>query len=67
MTAFLIATAPFAPLVRAQAKSRGVEPRLIVIGHPIGGLNEEELHERIEEGTRAFLEELKKGGSEDIP
>ena len=48
MTTFLIATRTFAPLVLAQAKARKVETRLIVVDHPIGGLNAQELAERIE-------------------
>ncbi len=32
----------------AQAKARDVTPRLIVVDHPIGGLNAAELAERIE-------------------
>jgi hypothetical protein len=34
--------------VRAQAKARKVEPRLLIVKHPVGGLNEGELKERIE-------------------
>ena len=48
MTTFLIATRTFAPLVLAQAKARKVETRLIVVDHPVGGLNAQELAERIE-------------------
>jgi hypothetical protein len=44
----LIATETFEPLVRAQAKARKVDARLIVVKHPIGGLNAEELAERID-------------------
>ena len=32
----------------AQAKARNLTPRLIVVDHPIGGLNAAELAERIE-------------------
>ncbi len=39
----MIATETFKPLVLAQAKARKVEPRLIVVKHPIGGLNADEL------------------------
>ena len=35
----MIATETFKPLVLAQAKARKVEPRLIIVKHPIGGLN----------------------------
>ena len=34
------------PLVEAQAKARQIEAKLIVVDHPIGGLNAEELEER---------------------
>ena len=43
----MIATETFKPLVLAQAKARKVEPRLIVVKHPVGGLNADELRERI--------------------
>ena len=52
----MIATETFKPLVLAQAKARKVEPRLIVVKHPIGGLNEEELRERIEAATKGLTE-----------
>ncbi len=48
MTAYVIASDTFAPLVLAQARARKVEPKLIVVKHPIGGLNAEELTERID-------------------
>jgi hypothetical protein len=32
----------------AQAKARKVDPKLLVIKHPVGGLNEAELEERID-------------------
>ncbi|MFT5176713.1 MAG: hypothetical protein ACI8W7_004910 [Gammaproteobacteria bacterium] len=51
MTTFLIATKTFAPLVLAQAKARKIETRLIVVNHPIGGLNAQELAERIESAS----------------
>lgn len=34
--------------MRAQAKARKVEPKLLVVKHPVGGLNTAELAERIE-------------------
>jgi len=34
--------------VRAQAKARKKEPRLLIVKHPVGGLNAEELLERID-------------------
>jgi len=33
--------------VRAQAKARKADPKLLIVKHPVGGLNEEELTERI--------------------
>jgi len=48
VTAYVIASDTFAPLVLAQARARKVEPKLIVVKHPIGGLNAEELTERID-------------------
>lgn len=44
----MIASETFAPLVLAQARARKVEPKLIVVKHPVGGLNAEELKERID-------------------
>ena len=44
----MIATDTFRPLVLAQAKARKVEPRLLVVKHPVGGLNAAELSERID-------------------
>ena len=52
----MIATETFKPLVLAQAKARKVEPRLIVVKHPVGGLNAEELMERIEAATKGLNE-----------
>ena len=52
----MIATETFRPLVMAQAKARKVEPRLIVVKHPIGGLNADELRERIEAATKGLAE-----------
>jgi hypothetical protein len=48
VAAYVIATETFKPLILAQAKARKVEPRLIVVKHPVGGLNAAELAERIE-------------------
>jgi hypothetical protein len=45
---FLIVTKTFLPLVQAQAKARRVEPRVVVVDHPIGGLNPHELAERVD-------------------
>ena len=52
----MIATETFKPLVVAQAKARKVEPRLIIVKHPIGGLNAQELAERIETATKELAE-----------
>ena len=52
----MIATETFKPLVMAQAKARKIEPRLIVVKHPVGGLNADELRERIEAATRGLEE-----------
>ncbi len=55
----VVATETFAPLIRAQAKARKVEPTLVVVKHPVGGLNAEELEGRVDEavkGLQPFLE-----------
>ena len=51
----LLVTSTFLPLVEAQAKARRVSPRLIVVPHPVGGLNEAELAEKIETATGQLL------------
>jgi hypothetical protein len=56
----VVATETFKPLVLAQAKARKIEPRLIVVKHPVGGLNADELRERIETATRELTEATKK-------
>jgi hypothetical protein len=38
----LIATETFRPLVLAQAKARKLDPHLVVVRHPVGGLNASE-------------------------
>ncbi len=48
MRNFILTTDTFLPLVEAQAKARKIDPQVIVVKHPIGGLNDEELVERIE-------------------
>ena len=48
MQNFILTTDTFLPLVEAQAKARKMDPHVIVVKHPIGGLNDEELVERIE-------------------
>ena len=52
----MVATETFKPLVLAQAKARKVEARLIVVKHPVGGLNADELRERIEAATKGLTE-----------
>jgi len=42
-----VITETFLPLVRAQAKARKADPRLLIVKHPVGGLNDNELSERI--------------------
>ena len=44
----MIATDTFRPLVMAQAKARKIDPKLLVVKHPVGGLNAAELAERID-------------------
>ena len=51
----LLVTSTFLPLVEAQAKARRVTPRVIVVPHPVGGLNEAELAERIEAAAASLL------------
>jgi hypothetical protein len=48
VVAYVIATETFKPLILAQAKARKVEPRILVVKHPVGGLNAQELEDRIE-------------------
>jgi hypothetical protein len=55
---FLIVTRTFLPLVAAQAKARRVEPRLVVIDHPVGGLSEAELADRIDAAYAGVAEQL---------
>ena len=49
VTAVVVATETFRPLVLAQAKARKITPKLIVVKHPVGGLNAQELAGRIEQ------------------
>jgi hypothetical protein len=51
----LLVTSTFLPLVEAQAKARRVSPRLIVVPHPVGGLNEGELAAKIETASAELL------------
>jgi hypothetical protein len=57
VVAYVIATETFKPLILAQAKARKVEPRILVVKHPVGGLNAQELEDRIETAW-ANLKEL---------
>ena len=54
----VIATETFRPLVLAQAKARKLEPHLIVVKHPVGGLNATELQERIEAAFAGLQQEM---------
>ena len=58
MAAYVIATETFRPLVLAQAKARKIEPKLIVVKHPIGGLNAQELAERIATASSGLVEAI---------
>jgi hypothetical protein len=51
----LVVTETFLPLVQAQARARRVQPRLLVVPHPVGGLNEAELAGRIEGAAAELL------------
>jgi hypothetical protein len=51
----LLVTSTFLPLVEAQAKARRLTPRVIVVPHPVGGLNEEELAAKIEIAAAELL------------
>ncbi len=51
----LVVTETFLPLVQAQAQARRVQPRLVVVPHPVGGLNEEELAARIDVASAELL------------
>ena len=54
----LIVTRTFLPLVQAQAKARRVEPRLVVVEHPLGGLDEAELASRVDAAFDGVAREL---------
>lgn len=60
VVAFLVVTRTFLPLVAAQAKARRVEPRLVVVDHPVGGLNAAELVDRIEVAYAGVARELER-------
>ncbi len=52
-------TEAFVPLVVAQAELRNVTPKMLVVKHPVGGLNESELRDRIEAAYAALKDALK--------
>jgi hypothetical protein len=56
VTAVIVATETFKPLIMAQAKARRVTPKLVVVKHPVGGLNVAELAERIEAAAKGLAE-----------
>lgn len=56
--AILIVTRTFLPLVQAQAKARRAEPRLVVIDHPLGGLDADELARRVDVAHAGVAREL---------
>ena len=51
----LVVTETFLPLVQAQAQARRVQPRLLVVPHPVGGLTGAELAGRIEGAAAELL------------
>ena len=51
----LVVTETFLPLVQAQAQARRVQPRLVVVPHPVGGLTQAELAGRIEGAVGELL------------
>ena len=60
MRAVLVVTRSFLPLVRAQAKARRADPRLVVIDHPLGGLNAAEFAGRVDAAYEGVVEELRR-------
>ncbi|MAG97443.1 MAG: hypothetical protein CMM08_12250 [Rhodospirillaceae bacterium] len=54
VTNFVLTTDTFLPLVEAQAKARKVKPQVIVVDHPIGGLNAEEMVERVRSAAKGL-------------
>ena len=57
----MIVSDTFRPLVLAQAKARNVTVRILPVGHPIGGLNAEELNDRIETAFAALYSDIEVG------
>lgn len=60
MNTILVVTRSFLPLVKAQAKARKAEPRLAVIDHPLGGLNEAEFAARVDAAYEGVVAELRR-------
>lgn len=54
----MITTETFRGLIVAQAKARKLEPHMIVVKHPVGGLNAAELQERIETAFTGLTAEM---------
>tara|TARA_A100001037_G_C14965093_1_gene551144 strand:+ start:618 stop:758 length:141 start_codon:yes stop_codon:yes gene_type:complete len=44
--------------VLAQARARKVEAKLLVVSHPIGGLNAAELEDRIDAASKGLMEAI---------
>ena len=59
MQTYLIATETFRGLVLAQARARKIDAKLLVVKHPIGGLNAEELAERITAASAELQRQIK--------
>jgi hypothetical protein len=57
----LIVSEAFRPLVLAQAKARNVSVRILPVRHPIGGLNAQELTDRIDSAFEALCSDLEVG------
>jgi len=55
----VITTETFRGLIVAQAKARKLEPHMIVVKHPVGGLNAAELQERIETAFAGLTAEMR--------
>ena len=43
-----------------QAKARKVEPRLLVVKHPIGGVKPDELQKRVDSAFEQLVAEMQK-------
>lgn len=56
---WIIVSETFRPLVVAQARARKLEPHMLVVRHPVGGLNAEELVERIDTAFDGLMAELR--------